>query len=170
MESDGIRVEWNNVHNVRVTVFGRYLNRTCGLCGTFNRNPNDDFTVQDGGTAVNAIDFGNSWKYGNSTCEDAVDITNPCEGNVARNATATSNCSALLSSPFDSCAAEVHPVSEGYIADCEYDVCACGDDSTVCLCQAIEAYVTDCASKDVHIDWLRDPRYRQCSKCYFIIT
>ncbi|XP_028410567.1 kielin/chordin-like protein [Dendronephthya gigantea] len=43
VESDyGVEVEWNNVHNVRVTVFGRYLNRTSGLCGTYNRYRGDD--------------------------------------------------------------------------------------------------------------------------------
>ncbi len=164
VESDyGVEVEWNNVRNVRVTVLGRYLNRTSGLCGTFNRNPGDDFLAMNGTTVNNAVDFGNSWKT-DPDCEDAVDIPHPCGANDARNATAIANCSALLSAPFVDCASKIDPESEGYIDDCEYDVCACDDYSTVCLCQAIEAYVTDCAAEGVSISWLSDPRYQQCSK------
>ena len=164
VESDyGVTVEWNNVHNVRVTVLGRYLNRTSGLCGTFNRNSGDDFFARNGTTLDNPIDFGNSWKT-DPDCEDATDVEHPCDTYPERNATAVANCSALLTSPFDNCVGKIDPESEGYIEDCEYDVCGCDDDPTVCLCQAIEAYVSDCASEGVGIDWLNDTRYQQCRK------
>ena len=162
VESDyGVEVEWNNVRNVRVTVLGRYLNRTSGLCGTFNRNSGDDFLAMNGTFVNNAIDFGNSWKT-DPDCDDAVFVPDPCIGNYARHATATANCSALLSAPFDDCASKIDPNLKGYIGDCEYDVCACDDYSTVCLCQAIEAYVSACAAEGVNITWLSDPRYHQC--------
>ena len=161
----GVTVEWNNVHNVRVSVLGRHLNRTSGLCGTFNRNSGDDFLAQNGTTLDNAVDFGNSWKT-DPSCEDATDVEHPCVKYPSRNASAVANCSALLTSPFSSCSSKIDPEMEGYIEDCEYDVCACDDDPTVCLCQAIEAYVSDCAYKDVAINWLMDPRYRQCGRCF----
>ena len=164
VESDyGVTVEWNNVHNVRVTVLGRYLNRTSSLCGTFNQNPSDDFFARNGATLDNAVDFGNSWKT-DSDCEDATDVEHPCGTYPERNATAVANCSTLLTPPFDVCSSEIDPELEGYIDDCEYDVCGCDNDRTVCLCQAIEAYVSDCASEGVAIEWLSDPRYQQCGK------
>ena len=164
VESDyGVTVEWNNVHNVRVTVLGRYLNRTSGLCGTYNRKPEDDFLAPNGTTLDNAVDFGNSWKT-EPDCEDATDLDHPCDTNPERNASAVANCSALLTGPFGYCGSHINPVSEGYIEDCEYDVCGCDENPTVCLCQAIEAYVSDCAAEGVDIDWLSDSRYQQCSK------
>ncbi|XP_028410753.1 uncharacterized protein LOC114533436 isoform X5 [Dendronephthya gigantea] len=163
IESDyGVEVMWNNVHNVRITVQARYLSRTSGLCGTFNRYRGDDFLTPNGTLANNAIDFGNSWKT-NLDCEDAIFVDHPCKTNPDRNVTARANCSALRNAPFDACASYINPDSEGYIEDCEYDVCACDDHPTVCVCQAIEAYVGNCASRGVIINWLNHPRYRQCS-------
>ena len=146
---------------MRVTVFGRYLNRTLGLCGTFNRDPDDDFLKRNGTLVVNAVEFGNSWKT-DPECDDATDEDHPCDTYSDRNATAVANCSALSGPPFDICSSYVNAILEGYVEDCEYDVCACDDDPIVCLCQAIEAYVSDCGSHGVDIDWLSDLRYQQC--------
>ena len=159
VEGYGIRVEWNNVYNVKVTVYGRYLNKTCGLCGTFNRNAADDFLARNGTTLESAVDFGNSWKC-DPSCENAVDIVHPCITYPERNASAVSNCSVLTTSLFENCTSEIYP--EGYINDCEYDVCGCGDYPIVCYCQAIESYVSDCSAIGVNIDWLSDPRFEQC--------
>ena len=159
----GVTVEWNNVHNVRVVLLGRYLNKTSGLCGTFNQNPHDDFLTANGTVVNNAAEFGDSWKT-DPECEKAPDDEHPCEMYPERNTTAVANCSALSDYPFDMCSNKINAVLEGYVEDCEYDVCACNDDPIVCLCQAIEAYVYDCNATGVNIDWLSDPRYQQCSK------
>lgn len=156
------------MYNVRVTVFGRYFNQTCGLCGTFNRNRYDDFLARDGTTAFNAVDFGNSWKT-DPACEDAVGVEHPCVTYPERNASAVHNCSALRTSPFEKCRSKISPDAQGYIEDCEYDVCGCVDDFTVCYCQAITAYVSDCSAAGVTIDWLSDPRFRQCGTSSYIL-
>ena len=161
VESDyGVEIEWNNVHNVRVTCLGRHLNRTSGLCGIFNRNPDDDFTTPNGTTVDDVLDFGNSWKV-DPGCENAPNVSHPCDANPGID---PGNCSDLLGAPFKACASYVNATEEGYIEDCEYDVCACDEDPTVCLCQAIEAYVADCASEGVNITWKNDPRYQRCGK------
>ena len=153
------------MYNVKVTVLGRYLNRTCGLCGTFNRNPSDDFLRRNGVNSGNAVEFGNSWKI-DPDCENATELEHPCNTHPERNASAVANCSALRTSLFENCT-----ISPGcYIADCEYDMCGCGGDRTVCFCQAIQAYVRDCSSTGVTIDWLSDPRFEQCGMlCFFSV-
>ena len=164
VQSDyGVTVEWNNVRNVRVAVLGRHLNKTTGLCGTFNRNSNDDFLTENGTIINNAIEFGDSWKT-DPNCENAPHDEHPCQVYSDRNATAVANCSALSSSLFDMCSSRINAVSKGYVEDCEYDVCACEDNPIVCLCQAIEAYVSDCNATGVNINWLSDARYQLCSK------
>ena len=157
----GVTVEWNNVRNVRVTVLGRYINRTSGLCGTYNKDPDNDFLARNGTSVNNAAEFGNSWKT-DPECDDATEEEHPCQTYSERNSTAVANCSALSGPPFDACRSVVDAAAEGYIEDCEYDVCGCDDDQIVCLCQALAAYVSDCSSHDVIIDWLSDHRYEQC--------
>ena len=39
-----------------------YSGQTCGLCGDYDGNPNDDFTKPDGSLVTNVNDFGNSWQ------------------------------------------------------------------------------------------------------------
>lgn len=162
----GVEIFWNNVHNVRVTVLGRYKNQTEGLCGTYNDMKSDDFMTSPNGTIVtDPVDFGNSWKV-DPNCDDAVFVSNRCNSNAVLAARARTNCSALLDSPFRSCANKVNATEEAYIKDCEFDVCACGErNPDACLCQALDAYVADCKSENVEIDWLSLPQYNSiCSK------
>ena len=170
VESDyGVTVEWNNVYDVRVTVLGRHFNKTCGLCGTFNRNGGDDFLIPGGTIVEYATDFGNAWKI-DPDCENATTVEHPCITYNETNATAVANCSALLTAPFNVCASAIDPVSRRYIANCEYDVCGCEDNEyEVCLCQALEAYVRACASVNVHIDWLNDTRFEKCGRSQYMI-
>ena len=40
-------VRWNGANNVQVDIPFTYWNRTCGLCGTFDDDPNNDFVTPD---------------------------------------------------------------------------------------------------------------------------
>ena len=158
----GVTVRWNNVYNVRVTVRGRYINKTAGLCGTYNDIRNDDFWTSYGTTVTDPVDFGNSWKV-DPGCENATEVDHPCVTNPGRRWIASANCSRLLSAPFNSCAIHINASEEGYIEDCEYDMCACEDDPAVCYCQALDAYAEDCASY-VDIEWEEREEFDVCSK------
>ncbi len=155
-------MQWNNVYNVRVSVRGRYLNRTVGLCGTYNGIEDDDFWISHGTTATNAVEFGNSWKV-DPECDNATEVEHPCNTNRNRSSIAQSKCSRLLSPPFNSCAIHINASGEGYINDCEYDMCACEDDPVVCYCQALDAYAEDCASY-VNIRWEEMHEFAVCGK------
>ena len=160
----GVEIFWNNVHNVRVTIGGRYLNQTTGLCGNYNRMPSDDFVTSNGTITSDVIAFGNSWKV-DGDCEDAVVVPDPCAADSQVRAMAEVNCSVLQSPPFNVCASSINATDEGYIADCEYDLCACQENREACLCQAIEGYVAACSARGFNITWLSLPPYKtSCSK------
>ena len=164
----GVTIRWDNVYNVRVTVFGRYRNRTSGLCGTYNEIQNDDFLTSYNTTETkeNVVKFGNSWKT-DPSCENATVVENPCITNLERAEIAKMNCSALLKYPFSACNGTVNATEEGYVQDCEYDMCACVINPTACLCESLESYATECKSYDVTINWRNMPQFAQCSKFYF---
>ncbi|XP_028406460.1 IgGFc-binding protein-like, partial [Dendronephthya gigantea] len=155
----GLEIFWNNAANVRVTVLGRYKNQTDGLCGTYNDMTSDDFMTWNGSIVTDPVAFGNSWKV-DPNCDDASVHANPCDKDAVLAARARDNCSALLYSPFNACASKINATEEGYIKDCEFDVCACGDrNPDACLCQILAAYVSDCESEGEKINWLSLPQY-----------
>lgn len=44
----GVQVIWDGDSYTEVHVPKRYQNKTCGFCGNFNGDPDDDFTTPDG--------------------------------------------------------------------------------------------------------------------------
>ena len=161
----GVTVEWNNVYNAKVTLLGRYRNRTSGLCGTYNGMKNDDFLTSYNTTETkeNVVKFGNSWKT-DPSCENATEVENPCIANSDRNEIAKMNCSALLKYPFLACNETVN-ATEGYIQDCEYDMCACVINPVACLCQSFDAYSSECKARGMPVNWINETGFEQCSKC-----
>lgn len=47
--------------NIYLTISPDFSNKTCGLCGTFNKNSLDDFHLYNGGVAAKAKTFLKSW-------------------------------------------------------------------------------------------------------------
>lgn len=157
----GVSVTWNNVFNVEVEIRGRYFDSVVGLCGTFNDDTSDDFLTFDNITTTNVTLFGNSWKT-DPNCGDAPTVENPCDADPVRAANAKNNCSALLRAPFWACNETVNATEEFFIADCEYDMCACDNNPDACLCQIFDAYAEACFAENITIDWIND--FPQCSK------
>ncbi len=44
----GLVVSWNGKRNARIEISLDYWNATCGLCGVFDGEPDNDFTIPDG--------------------------------------------------------------------------------------------------------------------------
>ena len=122
----------------------------------------DDFGTADGTIVTDPVEFGNSWKVV-STCENATKVPHPCDVKPGRRPIVQYNCSKLLRPPFSDCSGYINATEEGYIADCEYDMCACEDDPVVCYCQALEAYADDCVS-NVAIQWKGLHEFSVCRK------
>ena len=164
MYSDyGVMVSWDNINNVRVTVLGRYLNKTSGLCGTFNKISSDDFLTSTGTTETDAVDFGNSWKT-DPSCVNATTVEHPCKTHPERKWIAQKNCSALIRYPFSLCNQTVN-ATKYFVPNCEYDMCACKTNSVKCLCESFQAYAAECKSRGVTINWRNESEFSICSKC-----
>ena len=44
----GLKIEWNGKYNWEVTIPGEYKDRICGLCGKWDGDKENDFTLPDG--------------------------------------------------------------------------------------------------------------------------
>ncbi|XP_037402677.1 IgGFc-binding protein [Pygocentrus nattereri] len=156
----GLRVTYNLLYYVTVTVPSTYRNKTCGLCGNFDGNPSNDFLLPNGNITTDKIAFGKAWKVAVSgvQCED------DCQGSQCPDCSPSLRAvferpayCGLLSDPlgpFAPCHAVVDP--SAYLRDCVFDVCISGGSSTV-ACQSVAAYAFKCQTAGVALkSWRTD--------------
>lgn len=60
----GIKVLWDGISFLEVSVPSSYRGQLCGLCGNFNSQTKDDFTVRQGRVVQDPQQFGQSWVVG----------------------------------------------------------------------------------------------------------
>ncbi|CAB4023717.1 von Willebrand factor, partial [Paramuricea clavata] len=156
----GLKVLYNGFSNVFVTAKARHMNRLAGLCGNYNGNADDEFIKVDMKRTANVNEFGNSWKVGRS-CPNEPPLKDPCltAGNVAR--VAKKKCQLLKQQPFAVCHNSVVQ-DAGFINDCEFDVCACNNHPTSCLCEEFDAYSTSCSLVGIPITWKNLSQFAEC--------
>ncbi|XP_076007714.1 alpha-tectorin isoform X2 [Genypterus blacodes] len=145
----GLSVTYDGRSKVSISVPSNYSGQTCGLCGNFNGNRNDDFRTPSGMMASTPSQFGTSWKVaGNYTCSDGCGSSCP---RCTNEAPARAQCEVIQAAdgPFSFCHEDVNPAP--YFNDCVFDVCVSGNDGRDLLCRAIEAYVSACQSANVRI-------------------
>ena len=160
--SFGFKLNWNNVAQVVITLRGRYVNNTAGLCGTFDMMSENDYMTSYNAIVHDEIDFANSWKT-DQNCPNASYVEHPCITYPSRYSIARQNCSALLSPPFSSCNAVVNATR--FINNCEYDMCACMNNESWCLCQSVIPYIDACSRESVVIgNWKDVPGFGMCGK------
>ncbi|XP_031722449.1 IgGFc-binding protein-like [Anarrhichthys ocellatus] len=141
----GLRVTYDLVYHVTITVPGNYYGRTCGLCGNFNDDKADEFQLPNGNLTNDFQTFGAAWKVAvpGAVCEDGCsgDQCPKCDDSIE--AAIKAKCSIItdIKGPFAACHDVIDPTS--YLRDCVYDVCMSNDDESV-LCQSIAAYMLDC--------------------------
>ncbi|KAM3596113.1 uncharacterized protein V6R79_008319 [Siganus canaliculatus] len=145
MTDFGLRVTYDLVYHVTVTVPGNYRGKTCGLCGNFNEDPADEFQMPNGSLTKSSQTFGAAWKVSvpGVVCEDGCsgDLCPSCGS--SQQVALEDKCAIITNSngPFAACHAVIDPTS--YFNDCVYDICMATDAESV-LCQAIATYVLDC--------------------------
>ncbi|XP_067915424.1 kielin/chordin-like protein isoform X4 [Heterodontus francisci] len=152
----GVKVLWNGKSHLEVSLPGTYKGQACGLCGNFNNYPQDDMRIRSGQIVTSEATFGNSWKVRSENessphCADGEDI-DPCKraGYRARKE-ANAKCKILKSKTFQRCHGVVPP--EMFFGSCVYDLCACGSNIDDCLCDALEAYASQCREAALVLHW-----------------
>uniref|UniRef100_A0A672F9W9 VWFD domain-containing protein n=1 Tax=Salarias fasciatus TaxID=181472 RepID=A0A672F9W9_SALFA len=154
----GLEVSYDTNHHVRISVPLNYRNSTCGLCGNFNNRPEDDFRTRQGEIVSSDVDFANSWR---ASGDDEPSCNVRCGGLDCSGCTAeqtelystTAHCGIIQSSsgPFAACHQQ-HP-PQRFVESCVYDLCVGGGYQPF-LCQAIEAYATQCQQNGVQVIFL----------------
>jgi len=156
----GLRVTYDMVYHITVTVPGNYRDHTCGLCGNFNDNKADEFQLPDGKETKDLLSFGAAWKVAvpGVVCDDGCsgDICPKCD--ASKKEVFEKDCQVLTSTsgPFAACHNVIDPAS--YYRDCVYDVCLALGDRKV-LCDSISAYMMDCQTFGVTIPSWRTPNF-----------
>ena len=140
--------------------------QTVGLCGNFNGDNTDDFSLPQGGPPVaTAVQFADGWKV-HPYCATPGEITDTCQTSPQRKPWAQRECNIIASSLFAPCH-HVVPHHE-YLDRCIFDACACdmGGDCE-CLCTAVAAYAYQCAINGISVNWRTD---NFCRKYMFVLT
>ncbi len=167
--SIGLKLLWTG-RNVYFTVGPQFENKTCGLCGTFNFNIQDDFHTRAGSTEVSVFSFSKHWVFKDTNIADASKCHNndweqngsPCDIYTSNTAYAEKQCSIITSTtgPFKLCHSIITP--NDFYKVCRDDGCKC----TNCHCDVIASYAKMCTDKGIVIsDWrssVADCSAREC--------
>ena len=152
----GLRLLWDGVSFLEITVPPKFRNRLCGLCGNFNGDKRDDFYGRKGKNHLDGQHFGNSWRVGGyRACsilpQDMPKSYEPhCSQSWESRISSDKFCNALQSSLFDKCHDAVNP--EYYLNACKLDMCECPGNQ--CHCEVLTAYARACErSGNLIHDW-----------------
>ncbi|XP_066462519.1 IgGFc-binding protein-like [Eleutherodactylus coqui] len=155
-----VTVTFDWITYVAVKIPSTYQNAVGGLCGNYNKNANDDFTMKDGNLAPNSVQFGNSWKVG-----DVPGCAAECTGNcpvcsdAQKQAYASEKYCGLIkkpNGPFSQCYKVVDPTP--YFNDCTFDACQYQGYSAS-VCDIIGIYVAACQEAGVNVQEWRSPSF-----------
>nr|XP_055062769.1 otogelin isoform X3 [Misgurnus anguillicaudatus] len=142
--------------SVYIKMSPHFVGRTCGLCGNFNADVQDDLKTSYGVFTQDLAMFGNSWSE-----EQPERARCPAVSSLYPSPCATQSplvilkveevCATLLKEPFMSCHEFVSPFS--YMASCSNDLCLSGPSADV-VCQVFTEYARACAHAEHPLhDW-----------------
>ena len=154
----GIRVSYNGEHYVEVKVATRLKNELCGLCGTYNDNPNDDLRKRNGDVTLSVTEFGNSWEVPNSCINSGKrDVPNMfgCSVDPDIIEEGRKRCAVLKGEVFAICNNFVNATQ--FIESCEFDYRCCNiEDRESCYCDNLGTYAAACADAGVTLSIWRN--------------
>lgn len=162
----GLKVTFDWVYNLFVTLPSNYMGAVCGLCGNYNGKHQDDLIPKNGATPVSPSDFGDSWKVADIPgCEGGCKGACPrCDINEKILYEKEDFCGILTDpkGPFRDCHSKVDPAN--YFEDCVFDVCMYKGRRDV-LCKAITSYTSDCQASGATVHSWRTKKF--CGEKYF---
>ena len=159
----GVRVAFDGIYRIRITVSTSLQRILCGLCGDYNGNHTDDLRKPDGtvipvtgygstrvviGGVIN--DFGDSWLIPDPSNQECSSSGGNCSSDPIIVSEGQTKCSVLLQDPFTACHNVVNVTQT--IANCEFDYFCCNDTQREdCYCDALSSYASACADAGVAI-------------------
>ncbi|XP_061590678.1 otogelin [Cololabis saira] len=165
-QTQGFTLAWEGRSgSVYIKLNPEFVGRTCGLCGNFNADVQDDMKTSYGLLTDDIEMFGNSWVETDPHRDRCPTVPSgfpsPCAGVDPDVLVKVEEvCAALLDPPFQSCHDFVSPLS--YMASCSNDLCMSGPSGDV-VCQVFSEYARACAHADHPLhDWRR--HIPQCVK------
>lgn len=155
--SFGLKVSWDGVALVEVKIPRSYINKTCGLCGRFNDDPTDDWTIGpmcdvNGPLTENMETFGQSWLVADYS--DGVNVSE-CKNNCHR-PSPSDNCDpkkeqlakylcGKMEKDFYECFEAMEPnMRDQYRFSCVYDLCHISANTSEGICQFANALLNEC--------------------------
>lgn len=141
----GLRLLWDGVSFLEMTVPPKYRNSLCGLCGNFNGDKSDDIE------SISGQQFGDSWRVGGLRACSVLPKDMPqsyqpqCTQSWDSRIKSDQFCNALKSSIFQKC--NVDP--EYYFNACKLDMCECPGEQ--CHCEVLTAYARECERSGVMV-------------------
>ncbi|XP_055298923.1 mucin-6-like isoform X2 [Sitodiplosis mosellana] len=180
--ADGLDMMWDGYTYAYIDAPATHSNKTNGLCGNFDNNPENDFTTPEGDAEVLSESFGEKWRVKELCDADQEQINNqhPCQANPQNQQQAVQVCSKLRSNIFAACHQYVDP--EPYVENCMYDMCACKGNPAQCKCTIFSAYANECSRNGKNINWRQsikecavkctaDQIFQECSdRCHLTCT
>ncbi|XP_030399072.1 IgGFc-binding protein-like [Gopherus evgoodei] len=153
----GLQVRYNSDWAVIVTLASSYFGSTCGLCGNFNGDSDDEETLSNGTKASSVLAWLDSWRVEDSdpSCRDSCQgKCLVCEESKRQLYGGDSHCggiSKVPGGPFRECHPRVSP--DEFFHSCVYNVCLNEGNKSI-LCQALKAYADACREHGVTVyDW-----------------
>lgn len=158
----GFVVMYDQQFFVSVWIPSSYSNLIEGLCGNYNKNPNDDFRLPNGSIVTDKTVFGDSWtvaRHGSDCKGCSGDQCPKCDQVKFADANSTSKCGMIADpqGPFKACHQLVKP--EIYYQSCLVDVCS-GRISQEALCASLQAYTALCQEQGAKVG-----AWRNITKC-----
>uniref|UniRef100_A0A4W4EJF8 Otogelin n=1 Tax=Electrophorus electricus TaxID=8005 RepID=A0A4W4EJF8_ELEEL len=178
-QAQGFMLAWQGLSSsIYIKMSPEFVGRTCGLCGNFNADIQDDLKTSYGMLTEDIAIFGNSWmeeEPQGPTCPTIPSFyPSPCSTQDPHILMKVEEvCASLLKEPFKSCHQFVSPYS--YMASCSNDLCLSGPNGEV-VCQVFMEYARVCAhaGHPLHNWRARFPvciecplglHYRECITC-----
>ncbi|XP_035991595.1 LOW QUALITY PROTEIN: otogelin [Fundulus heteroclitus] len=179
-QQQGFTLAWEGRSgSVYIKLSPEFVGRTCGLCGNFNADVQDDLKTSYGVLTQDVEMFGNSWMEMEPHQDRCLLVpsafSSPCARVEAQILLKVEEiCAMLLDPPFQRCHDFVSPLP--YMASCSNDLCMSGPSGDV-VCQVFSEYARACAHADHPLhNWRqhipqcvkRCPlglQYRECISC-----
>ncbi|XP_071945680.1 von Willebrand factor-like [Antedon mediterranea] len=156
----GIEILFDEQTRVQVFANNDLIDATCGLCGTFNNNIDDEFLTPSGVVETDLDLFWFNWLVDLWCSPSFTPVVAACVAYETMQPLADDLCADLVHSlgPFSACHSKVNP--DPYYAACQSDVCSCAEGAN-CHCNIYSQYAADCSANMVTVSWR--PTTKGCS-------